>query len=130
MARSLKFRLRKKKDYTVYVVKTKVLISCVATTADDYIYSLPCKQGEFTFQKLRMIRIIVSLVSKGSFLFLFWLWFNIPVNNFSVMLSKATYSWVLPVFWGVNVSCSRKQHTDPAEDQTRVSRSGVRRSNH
>ena len=33
-------------------------------------------------------------------------------------------------FWGVNVSCSRKQHTDPAEDRTRVSRSGVRRSNH
>ena len=31
-------------------------------------------------------------------------------------------------FWGVNVSCSRKQHTDPAEDRTRVSRSGVRRS--
>ena len=25
----------------------------------------------------------------------------------------------------VNVSCSRKQHTDPAEDRTRVSRSGA-----
>ena len=24
-------------------------------------------------------------------------------------------------FWGVNVSCSRRQHTDPAEDRTRVS---------
>ena len=24
--------------------------------------------------------------------------------------------------WGVNVSCSRKRHTDPAEDRTRVSR--------
>ena len=33
-------------------------------------------------------------------------------------------------FLGVNVSCSRKQHTDPAENRTRVSRSGVRRSNH
>ena len=33
-------------------------------------------------------------------------------------------------FWGVNVSCSRKQHTDPAENRTRVSRSGFRRSNH
>ena len=30
-------------------------------------------------------------------------------------------------FWGVNVSCLRKQHTDPAEDRTRVSRSRVRR---
>ena len=33
-------------------------------------------------------------------------------------------------FLGVNVSCSRKQHTDPAEDRTRVSQSGVRRLNH
>ena len=33
-------------------------------------------------------------------------------------------------FWEVNVSCSRKQHTDLAEDQTRVSRSAARRSKH
>ena len=24
---------------------------------------------------------------------------------------------ITSTFWGVNVSCSRKQHTDPAEDQ-------------
>ena len=30
---------------------------------------------------------------------------------------------ITSTFWGENVSCSRKQHTDPAEDRTWVSRS-------
>ena len=38
--------------------------------------------------------------STDLFLFLFLLWFNVPVNNFSVMLRRATYSWVFPVLLG------------------------------
>ena len=56
---------------------------------------------------------------------------NVPVNNFSVMLRRShLFLSITSTFGGVNVSCTRKQHTDPAEDRTRVSRSGVRRSNH
>ena len=66
------------------------------------------------------------------FLFLFFLFlFNVPVNNFSVMLRRSRlFLGITSTFWGVNVSCSRKQHTDPAEDRTQVSRSVVRRYNH
>ena len=65
----------------------------------------------------------------GSFFF-FLLWFNVPVNNFSVKLRRShLFLGITSTFWGVNVPCSRKQHTGPVEDRTRVSRSGVRRSN-
>ena len=62
---------------------------------------------------------------------LFDLILNVPVNNFSVMLGRRPYSWVLPVLLGSKLSLAQgNKHTDPAEDRTRVSRSGVRRSNH
>ena len=63
--------------------------------------------------------------------YLFDLILNVPVNNFSVMLGRRPYSWVLPVLLGSKLSLAQgNKHTDPAEDRTRVSRSGVWRSNH
>ena len=48
------------------------------------------------------------------FLFLFLLWFNVPVNNFSVMLRRShLFLGITSTFWGVNVSCSRKQTHRP-----------------
>ena len=46
--------------------------------------------------------------------FLFLLWFNVPVNNFSVMLRRShLFLGITSTFWGVNVSCSRKQTHRP-----------------
>ena len=44
---------------------------------------------------------------------------------FSHVETEPPFPGYYQYFWGVNVSCSRKQHTDPAEDRTRVSRSRV-----
>ena len=60
------------------------------------------------------------------FFFLFGLRLYVPVNNFSVMLGRS-YRF-LGITWEVNISCSRIQHSDPSEDRTASSRSGVRRS--
>ena len=54
------------------------------------------------------------------FLFFFLFLFNVPVNNFSVMLiveKEPPFPGYYQYFLGVNVSCSRKQHTDPAKDR-------------
>ena len=46
--------------------------------------------------------------------FFFLLWFNVPVNNFSVMLRWShLFLGNTSTFWGVNVSCSRKQTHRP-----------------
>ena len=48
------------------------------------------------------------------FFVLFLLWFNVPVNNFSVMLRRShLFLGITSTFWGVNVSCSRKQTHRP-----------------
>ena len=48
------------------------------------------------------------------FFFFFLLWFNVPVNNFSVMLRRShLFLGITSTFWGVNVSCSRKQTHRP-----------------
>ena len=45
--------------------------------------------------------------------------FNVPVNNFSVMLGRNhRFLSITSIFWEVNVSCSRTQHGDLSEDQT------------
>ena len=52
--------------------------------------SVPCKS----------LAIKWSIDKQYSYLHLFFFIFNVPVNNFSVMLRRATYSWVLPVLFG------------------------------
>ena len=43
--------------------------------------------------------------------FWFGLVFNVPVNNFSVMLGRShRFLSITSTFWRVNMSCSRTQH--------------------
>ena len=42
-------------------------------------------------------------------------YFNIPVNNFSIMSGWAITSWVLTSTMGVNVPCSRTQRRTPGD---------------
>ena len=57
--------------------------------------------------------------------------FNVPVNNFSVMLRRSHLFLGITSTFGEQMSLAQgNKHTDPAEDRTRVSRSGIRRSNH
>ena len=49
------------------------------------------------------------------FVNLVYLMLNVPVNNFSVMLGWGhCFLGNTSTFWGVNMSCSRTQHSDPS----------------
>ena len=48
---------------------------------------------------------VFELVFIHSFLFLFLLWFNVPVNNFSVMLSFIRVTLLHFILLSVSVSC-------------------------
>ena len=52
------------------------------------------------------------------FFLLLLLFFHVPENNFSVMLGRSIASWVYQYFFGVNMSCSRTQHSDPSGNRT------------
>ena len=54
-----------------------------------------------------------------------FVFFNVPVNNFTVMSGWSNrFLGIISTFWEVNVSCSRTQHGDPSEDRTPTSHSG------
>ena len=52
----------------------------------------------------------------------FLVWFdgyNVPVNNFSVMLGRShRFLGITSTFLGVNMPCSRTQHGDPSGART------------
>ena len=88
---------------------------------NQHFYSLSI----FRWKKTRGISLknisvlVLSYMSLFSFVCLFGLRLYVLVNNFSVMSGRShRFLGITSIFWEVNVSCLRIQHSDQSEDRT------------